>query len=138
VKNITKDIILPHQRGEILTVHPHACGENQPSTHVEMTRHHAIRCPKMMSNMRIPDKMQPFLHVYPYNLPPEVISFESDPSNTHLCNVDVGDTETPLVVEGMLAESWDGIPANEIRMHTWQSYNETVMMKRMRVIRIQM
>ena len=132
VRNVSRSLILPHQRGDILTVHPHACGKNQPFESVEMTRHHAIRCPKLMEHMdmSIEDRLR--LHIYPYNLPSNLVSFESDPSNTHVCNVDVGNPEIPLVVQGMLAESWDGFEPGEIRRHTWRSYNDTLFMMRMR------
>jgi hypothetical protein len=124
--------------GEIVTVAPHACGKNQPFKPVEITRNHAIRCPRLMSEMSVPEKDWYALHVYPSNLPAEAVSYTRSKEHEHVCNVDLGNPEIPLVAEGMLTESWDGFGAGEIRHHTWKTYNDSVLMKRMRVIRFEL
>ena len=138
VKSMKKQPVLKHQQAEIMTIHPHACGTNQPSKSVDITRHHAIRCPRMMSELNIPKHDWDQLHMYPFNLPESYISHSTRTFHEHVCNVDIGNPEVPLVVEGMLTESWDGFNAGDIRYHTWQSYNNTIMMMRMRSLKLQL
>lgn len=137
VKTVTKRRVLNHQQVEVMTIQPHACGINQPFRSVDITRHHAIRCPRMMSELNIPEEERDHMHMYPFHLPSSYISYSTSKYD-YVCNVDIGDPEMPLVVEGMLTESWDGFDAGEIRHHTWQFYNNTIMMKRMRSLKIQL
>lgn len=129
VKSLVRTAVEAHMRKHIMTILPHACGEGQPSREVVITRNHAIRCPRLMFEHGVPDDMLTKLHMYPENLP--TTSVDLKPRDvSHVCNVDVGHPEIPLMTEGLLTESWDGKQPTDQRYQAWGSYNNTVFMKR--------
>lgn len=128
--------ILPTEHHHLVTVRPHACGRNQPSTEVLMTRHHAIRCPGFMKQFDNIDRRDAAdLYTFPDRLPSSSIRFGD--VTDRVCHLDIGDPEVPLVAEGMLAESWDGRDAGVAREYEWRVYKDTPFVQRYAVELVQ-
>ena len=122
------DKILPSEQHHLVTVLPHACGLNQPSVEVLMTRHHAIRCPDFMQQWAVNKADANYLHTFPDRLPAASIRFGD--VTDRVCHIDIGDPEVPLVAEGMLAESWDGRDSTAPREYMWKVYRNTPFVQR--------
>ena len=123
--------MLPGEHHHLVRVLAGACGKGQPTRDVVMTREHAIRCPAMMEELEIPTSVRHYLHTFPDRLREDLIR-TGDEKENYVCNLDVGDPETPLVAQGLLTESWDGREASEPREYTWKDYGDTPFVRRMR------
>ena len=117
VRNTTMSTISIDERDDTLvTLEPDACGPGKPRVSLHITENHAIRCPSEMYGKRVPSDMLTYIHMFPREVHTAHASTSGD---LRLCNIDVGDPEIPLMVEGLLVESWDGKSVDEPRGHTW-------------------
>lgn len=130
VKNISRQIITQEDQGLLRHMIPGVCGPGQPRSHVIITQNHAIRCPLFMEMEGVPMQHRKQIYIFPDSLPSD------PPPMTHeICNIDVGDPEVPLILDGLMAESWDGVSATSIRSHAWKRHGTTPFHERLRVER---
>jgi hypothetical protein len=122
VLNASRTEVTERDTGHLVRILPQACGSQQPSRAVFFTRMHALRCPRVMAQLDVPQRAWSDFHIFPYDLPPQHRHLVPDgvvPPIRELCNIHVGDPDVPLIVDGLVVESWDGKQSDEKRNYEW-------------------
>lgn len=134
IKSIVKQDV-PHQDLEhVITIPKDACGVDQPLADTHVTSNHAILCPRYFHEVGVANVPGRNVYVFPPNLPKNYRRAYNDTAAVRVCNIDVGDPDQSLVLQGMIAESWDGRLPHESRPYLWSPLSDNhAVVERMKV-----
>ena len=136
VKSVHRQRLKPNQQqSDIVTIQAHACGDGVPHSGVIITRNHAIRCQVLADEYALSDSESLYAYTYPEELPSSYVTPGADNIIPQVCNVDLGDPDILMEVNGLLAESWDGHVLGEMRNSTFRQIRDTPLMERYLIIR---
>lgn len=136
---VHKQRLHPHQMEDaVVTVGRGACGAGRPLEDLAITRNHAIKCDALAEEYGLSDREMRYAYTYPAELPSEYVQpgYRGE-FITSVCNVDVGNPDIWLNMQGLLTESWDGHRIGERRNNTFEKIRDTPLMERYIIQRIE-